>query len=259
MHRLALGCVVALLAVPAMAAQTRVRVTGVLAAPTGSLTGIPLAAGDRFSATFYLNLPEGSAAIAPLGGTGVGQAYYNTLPRVDIMLLTAGGNYAMNLRPGFKGSSVVYDNGTSAAGPLVDYSGISIGAVVVGGPTILPLLTTDLALPANAFPAFFSFGRFAVAPPGSPPGALPGLLTSTALPDYADFFGAPGALYTGNLTFRAGTITNPAQFSSLPSSNFAFNALQVTVLPEPGSWALLIAGFAAVGAAQRRVRVSRAV
>ncbi len=81
MRRLMIGCAIAVAAalsataLPADAATTRFSVTGVLDAPTGAALGLPLAAGDGFTATFTLADGAGPFPTAPLGGVGQASAF----------------------------------------------------------------------------------------------------------------------------------------------------------------------------------------
>lgn len=247
MHRMIFACAIAAaVALPAGAATTRFRVTGVLDAPTGAALGLPLAAGDGFTATFTLADGPGPFPTAPLGGVGQASAYTQTLRRLDIALNTATGLRTVSLKPGKFGNSFVYDNGFSVrTGGIIDYVGFIVP--VEGSSTgITNLFTTDLALAPGVFLANFSFGRVGAA----------NLVGSTALPDLATFYTAPGATFFSLFSFRSGTAFTAAQFNALPLSEVTVSGQQVTLLPEPGTWALLIGGFAATGIAARRRRAA---
>ncbi len=131
------------------------------------------------------------------------------------------------------------------AGSIVDYVGFIV-PVEIGAGGVAPLLATDLALPNNVFLANFSFGR--VGPPS--------LIGAAVLPDLQSFFGAPDATFFSLFSFRSGTAVNAAQFNALPLAEVTVSGQRVTVLPEPGTWALLVGGFAATGLATRRRRAA---
>lgn len=248
MRRWTIALPVALaLAAPA-AAETiaRLRVTGVLDAPTGVPLGLPLAAGDAFRATLVLSDAGPAFATPPLGGAGQAAVYSRSLRALDIVLGTADGPKTISFKPNRFGNGFVYNNGFSVrAGGLIDYVGFIVPAE--GGPGgITSAMTTDLALVPGVFLANFSFARV----------GQTGLINSTALPDFASFFGAPGATFFSLFSFRFGTASTVQQFNALPLAEVTVARQQVTVLPEPGSWVLMIAGFGAVGALSRRQRTA---
>lgn len=245
MRLLSIGCALAgMLAAanPAVAVTTRFRVTGILDAPTGAALGLPLAAGNGFNATFTLADGGQPQVTTPLGGQGQARLYAQTLRQLDIVLNTAAGAKHVRLKPGKTGNGLVYDNGFSVrTAGLIDYGGFVV-PVEGSASGIVPLLTADLALSPGVFLANFSFARV-----GSP-----GLLGSPALPDFASFFGVPGATYFGLFSFRSGTAFTAAQFNALPLAEVTITSAQVAVVPEPGTWALLVVGFGLIGTALRR-------
>ena len=234
-------------AAPAIAETiTRLRVTGVLDAPTGAALNLPLAAGNPFSATLVLGDSGNPQATAPLGGAGQASAYGQTLRSLDIRLTTAAGVKTVSLKPGRFGNGFVFNDGFSVrTGGLIDYVGVIV-PVEGSSSGIVGSLATDLTLAPGVFLANFSFAR--VGPTS--------LVNSTALPDFANFFGVPGATYFSLFSFRSGTAFSAAQFNALPLAEVTVGSQQVTVLPEPATWMLLIGGFGAVGAAARRHRAA---
>jgi hypothetical protein len=54
---------------------------------------------------------------------------------------------------------------------------------------------------------------------------------------------------TGGQSILGATFTNNPQINAFESASFS-----VTAVPEPGTWALMLLGFAAMGAAMRRSR-----
>ena len=91
---------------------------------------------------------------------------------------------------------------------------------------------------------------------------LPGLITSVDRPDLFTLFA--NSVETFTLTFRQGTATSGQLAAALPSNGFTvanrsiFLFLIEDAVPEPQSWAMLIAGFGIVGAAMRRRRAQAA-
>jgi len=72
----------------------------------------------------------------------------------------------------------------------------------------------------------------------------------------SEYKGGPSAIYKLNITdpLSSIAITTPAGFGGFSSATLYYT--DTPVVPEPASWALLIAGFGAVGFAMRRRRTA---
>jgi hypothetical protein len=190
----------------------------------------------------------GTPLSAP-GGVGAVKLYQNA---VSSLVLTTGSG-AIVQRPGAPGSVFVYDNVAGAPGTLLDQFTYTAGVDYAAG--FNPHLLTDLSLPEGSHVTSMAFGRIASAPSATPPT----LLTGTDFPDVAAIWQpVPSFLFTFDV--RQGTAGNSTELRALPVARFNVSQLQFSVVelqapggvPEPATWALLIAGFGLVGVAARR-------
>ena len=149
----------------------------------------------------------------------------------------------------------VFNDLRTPTGSRQDQVGVSLGTGFAASVALPPLLVDPL-LGDDLFVSNFFFGRTALGTDE----ALPTLVDSVVFPDLSAIF----QLGFTNMSFqlRAGTPTTPAELAALPAAFFSvpLNGLVVTrvddpgVIPEPGTWAMLIAGFGLIGTALRRQR-----
>jgi hypothetical protein len=69
---------------------------------------------------------------------------------------------------------------------------------------------------------------------------------------------APGDLFSGpasSPTFNLGTFTLSGGFTAGPAT-LTISQAAVAAVPEPGTWALMLIGFGAIGVSMRRRRVA---
>ncbi|WP_017666915.1 PEPxxWA-CTERM sorting domain-containing protein [Sandarakinorhabdus sp. AAP62] len=155
------------------------------------------------------------------------------------------------------GNIFLVDNG--GAGPSnpngrLDQATISSSARVPG------FLTTTydiLGLPGDIFLNSLAFGRTRVGDINN----LPTLVTDvTQRPDFPSFLLNPGGTNPFmSMQFRRGNPTAQTQIAALPVhsisvTNLQFFVEEITGVPEPSSWAMLIIGFGLTGATLRRRR-----
>ena len=133
-------------------------------------------------------------------------------------------------------------------------------AASLGPGGVIPPLVADPSLGADLFVATFFFGRSATGTDD----ALPSLVASVFDPDLAAIW----QIGLTSLTFqvRQGVPTTPLELSALPLAVFSvrLDRLEVLrldapgVIPEPATWAMLIAGFGLAGLWLRRRRAALA-
>ncbi len=142
---------------------------------------------------------------------------------------TFGNPYGMELSPTLTGSMTV-DNSLSGIAALIDFS------LTTGTRT-----WTENDIYQDAFPSLdeFVFDAF-------------GELTRFSLGDFLDGFGGSMGIYSNN-TFSVRETSSPFVFNAC-NGCVSFSR-SVTTVPEPGTFALLGFGLAAIGLARRRTRV----
>lgn len=270
-QRVALGLVPALvlsiaLAAPAAALQRfNVFMTGELV-PLGtpSVIGLPFGFGTTVTASWDIDVTAGTrVALPPLGGQGTAARFSGTVSNGFIALATDTEILLLGQNSLSEGNIFALDN--AAANPMnpalrFDQVTINDGASYDGtGPlptyTFLPIAGS---FGEDIHVSSVSFGRLEVLN-----GADPTLIDTTETIDPFSLwqFGFVGPQPLFGLTFRQGSATTPEGAALLPNSRFSIRTASVfltelptDIIPEPGSWAMLIAGFGLVGAAARRQR-----
>lgn len=242
-------------ATPAFAAKWQVQGTGRMfqSPPFGIepvLQGVPFNDAPVF---FALTIDDGVVPFDNMPPGGIGQSRTYPAAVTDFFLTIGSANIVRKATaPG--SLFILNDAGVSPTIRLDQLSYSESAQFSLG--VVSPWMETDATLPPNGFISGFNFGRSATttAP------AVPGLLTSVDFPPLdAVWQPHPTEMFL-TLEVRAGTPTTFSQYAQLPRARFTTAQLQFTVqrlddtpaVPEPGSWALLIAGFGLVGAAVRR-------
>ncbi|WP_243453772.1 PEPxxWA-CTERM sorting domain-containing protein [Sandaracinobacteroides saxicola] len=247
MRKVMLAAVLLTGAAQADAAAWLVTVQGFLNNGAGPVTGVPFG-GQYAQAGFIINGAVAPVTLPPIGGQGTATMYPFAVVGFGISV----GGYGVTATGNAMHSAFVYDNGAPPSlPPTLRFDQFSLSYGFSFGPGFLPHLATTAPLPADVFLSSFNFGRSVVAP-------APTLINGSAFPDLGAVF-APqqgvGTFFAFN--FRRGVPTSGAQVTTLPGVTFSMLNPQVQVtpislVPEPASWAMMIAGFGLVGAAARR-------
>jgi hypothetical protein len=248
------------------------------AAPAAAAQWVVLAGGTAFQSatnppgTTRLEVPALNGAMVQFGmlldtnapltvspGPGGFGAFGTYQDAVQILALQVGGvgfgPPALFPRPSLQ----VIDDSRTPAGTRQDQVSVSRGTSF-GPDGAIPALVADPALGDERFVSTYFFGRIETGTDDT----LPGLVSSVFDPDLAAIwqFG-PTRL---SFQIRQGTPTSPAELAALPVAFFtvSFDSLFVSrlddpaVVPEPATWALLIAGFGLVGGVLRHRRTAAA-
>jgi hypothetical protein len=254
--RAAVGFACLALSSPVWASQWIVTATGTaLQAPTNppGVTRIDVPQLQFQPVSFGLFIDSNVPLVVNPGPGGFGQ--FGTYQGAVSVFFLQVGPYIFE-RPAMVPTSFgVFNDLRTPTGIRQDQVSVSLGTGFAAGVALPPLLVDPL-LGDDLFVSNFFFGRIATGTDD----ALPTLVDSVAFPDLSSIF----ILGLTNMSFqlRAGNPTTPAELAALPAAFFSvpLNSLFVTrvdvpgAIPEPGTWAMLIAGFGLVGATLRRQR-----
>lgn len=258
------GMIVAIaltLAAPAAAAQRfDLVVTGTLAAapqPPGTtpVAGLNFAAGDSVSARWRVDTTNAAFfALPAIGGTGSAGAWTGIFSGGDIRIAGNGGANPIVLAqtPQSFGALVLVDNGNIGNGFRLDQIALNDGlSFATGSPTYGYSIN---GAPGGVFVNTINYARNAALP-----GANPALISSLALPDLFTQWQPTAVPLAFGLAFSSGAPLSQAELMAAPRSVFNVINQQARIeiaagVPEPASWAMLIAGFGLVGAVARRRR-----
>lgn len=246
------------LAAPATATQRfLVTVTGELSQiGPNNVAGLP-ANGAAVAARWEINLDAATqSSLPPLNGAGTGAIYRGAVRSATISITDPSLSLLLTLNSPAFGNIVACDNGTDMVGSPVHFDILQNNlAQGVEGTTpwyeVYNITSTVGAQPANLFLSTFNFGAFAFSV-----GSDPTFLTSV---DNIDPFSAWQPENSPQLNFSLGQGT-PGTFAAsqdVPRTQFTVINRQISftnLVPEPGTWAMLIAGFGLVGGAARRKR-----
>jgi hypothetical protein len=257
-------------AAPAAALQRfNVFVSGelVLQPSRNPIIGMPFGTGTTLVASWDVDLTKATrTALAPVGGTGTAANFGGVVSNGELALANDTTILLIDQNASSEGFIFAFDNATGPAAPppappppRFDQVTINDGAAY--GPDG-PAPTYDLIpiiglFPPDLFVSSVLFGRSQFGP------TEPTLIDTTETIDPFGLwqFGFPTPQPSFGLTLRQGSATTPAGAASLPFSTFTLrnasvfiSELPTDIVPEPGTWATMIAGFGLVGAAARRRR-----
>ena len=246
---------------PVMAAQQLITFTGTAGV---SPSGTPIAALQQFVGASVVGafLVDTAAAglqlTGPVGGQGEGALLTGAVLGGQINLIGTNGPVTLLRTGNDLGNIFTVNNGGVIGNPnnRIDQSGYSTGARLVSG-QLLKSYEILGNLPPDIFNSALFFGRTLQGPFTDPPA----MITDVTTRDFAGVLtGSLGTPLFLNIQFRQGDPTINGTFVGLPLQSVGVGNLQLTItniggtVPEPASWAMLIAGFGLVGAMQRRCR-----
>lgn len=241
-----------IIASPASATKFNIDLLGTLVQTNSPnpVAGLPFGTGSQFVGHWLIDFgPSTPIDIAAIGGTGQARLFSGAVTHGVIVV----GGAVLTQGPASLGNVLAINDGRILRPGLpalrLDQVGITDGVRFTPDFTLGYQAQSGLA--PNVFLRSLSFGRSSV----TVDPVTPGLISGVGQPDFFGLLNAGQPLFFG-VTFAMGSPTNPTQIASLPTSNFALTNMLVflTAVPEPGSWALLIAGFGLTGAMVRRRR-----
>lgn len=249
-----------IIAAPASAAKYLVTVQGTafaFAGPPGSTPIVEVSAlgGQSVFAAFEVDTALATfTPTPPAGGQGAAGVWRNSVQQGAIFI---GTNVALARSSNDFGNLFLINNGGSPSNPNTRLDQATInGSTRIFNGALIPSYNV-VGLPGDIFLNSFAFGRTRTGDINN----LPTLVTDvTQRPDFPSFLFAPGGTNPFmSLQFRRGNPTAPTQIAGLPVhslsvSNLTFQVQELTGVPEPSNWAMLIAGFGLTGAAMRRRR-----
>lgn len=227
------------------AAQTPTNPPGTTRLEVPSLHLQPLA----FS--FLVDDSVAGTPLSPPGGFGQARSYFGAVSDFTLAI----GSSNTTLAPG--GSSQILILNDVRGGTVtqrVDQLTFNTGVVFEAGVPTYPLLT-DATLPPNGFFSTMTFGRSELGTDVAPPQ----MLGSVDFPPLDQIWSSAPPTFL-SFQIRAGNPTSASALQALPLAVFNgislnFQVFQLaTAVPEPATWALLIAGFGLVGGQLRRQR-----
>ncbi len=193
----------------------------------------------------------------PVGGQGEGALLTGAVIGGQIDIFGTNGPVTLLRTGNDLGNIFTVNNGGVFTNPnnRIDQMGYSSGARLVSG-NLLKSYDILGNLAPDVFLGSLFFGRTLQGPFDNPPA----LVTDVTTRDFAGTLSGPlGNPLFLSMTFRQGDPLINGTFAGLASQSLSAGNLQLSVVniggvPEPTSWALLIAGFGLTGAALRRRR-----
>jgi hypothetical protein len=194
--------------------------------------------------------------VGPVGGQGEGALLTGAVIGGQVDLFGTNGPVTLLRTGNDPGNIFTVNNGGVPSNPN-NRTDQMLYSSVAGLPPGGLIKTYDIlgGLSPDVFISSLVFGRTQQGPFDNPPT----LITDVATRDFAGVLGGPvGSPLFLSITFRQGDPTINGNFSGLPFQAISAGNLQLSVInlggavPEPSSWAMLIAGFGLVGAAQRQ-------
>lgn len=261
MQRYLIGLVLAIvMASPAQAVRYRIDVVGTLIVPTspnpipGFFFGEGIGAGTAIGSWTVDFANAAPADQPPIGGEGQARIYRGAVTNGSLTVFGPS-SFAFTQNATSAGAIYVLNDAKPSPNlPNARLDQVSIADGAAFGPgTVTPSYTLEYGLAPDIYIRSLNFGRSAVNPGGNPT-----MIDSVGIPDFAALLSQPGGA-TGNnffgFTLARGPI-GPGGPGAVPFQNFSvgINNISITTLavPEPASWALLIAGFGIAGASLRR-------
>lgn len=220
--------------------------------PGNTLTGVPFA-NLPVLAAFVVTSAGNPVTLPPIGGTGSATRYDQSV--LDLVIQV--GPWTIGRTAASTRSVFVIDNASNPMNPALrtDQFSMSDGFSFVGS-SFFPHLTTDAPLADGVFLSSFKFARSHTLS-----GMEPDFIIGSGFPDLLGIYAPAGPDTRGfTFNFRQGNPTSPAEHAALPQVTFGVIGLEFaafelgSAIPEPGTWALLVAGFAMAGVAARRRR-----
>lgn len=254
---LALAGAFCLAAAPAAAASWLVLGSAIAVQTPSNPGGVPVLQGVPFhqqfmSFAFTIDDSVAGIDVASPGGVGEARLYPNAVTSFALSV----GPWTIMQTPAARGALFAINDGAAGSGGRIDQLIYSETTAFVPG--FQPAFMTDAPLPADAFVSGFVFGRSTVVQGGAPT-----LLGSAAIPPL-DQLWINGPTFL-SFDVRAGMPASQQALNALPLARFGASQLQFGVfrldapaVPEPATWAMMIAGFGLVGASLRRRRMAAA-
>ena len=252
------------LATPAMAVRFELVAIGQLAANQANnpVLGLPFGTNDQVFARWTIDIDAATSLdlTPPLDpATGQSRVWLGAVSGGEIVISSGFGTTYLTQNANSAGSIGMLNDARSGGNVNTRLDQVLLSDGVSYG-TNGVTQRYDLSGPAasDLFLSSVAFGR--VQSTTFP--LLPGLITSVDRPDLFTLFANSVELFS--LTFRQGTATTPQLAAALPTSGFTVINRSIFLIPfedavpEPQSWAMLIAGFGIVGAAMRRRRAQAA-
>jgi hypothetical protein len=266
----AAGAVVLSVSAPALAQRYFITVSGgLLLAPSPTpLAELAQFNNQSFFASFVVDTRSAVfRATGPLGGHGDSGSWDGSGSDGFVALFAPAGTVSLVQRASDPGGLFLGNDVGVPANPngRLDQATLTSGATAGPGGVQRAYdifnSTGFSGLPADIFLSSLSFGRTQL----TQLPALPSLLSDLSRPDFPALLNAPGTPAFLSMRFRRGTATTGAELLALPaqtlsSTGLSFGVVQLPdvpgAVPEPASWAMLIAGFGLIGAVLRRRRAA---
>jgi PEP-CTERM motif len=231
-----------------------------------SFSATPIAALQQFQGASVVGafLIDTAPALlqvgGPVGGQGESARLNGAILSGQIDLFGTNGPVSLLRTGNDPGNIFTVNNGGVGGNPnnRIDQMGYSTGAGFAGGTLFTPYDLFGGILPPDLFLGSLFFGRTLQGPFDNPPA----LITDVTTRDFAGALTGPvGNPLLMSLVFRQGDPRINGTLTGLPLQSVAVGNIQLRIInleapsvPEPASWAMLIAGFGLVGATLRRRR-----
>jgi hypothetical protein len=248
-------------AAPASATRFDVLAVGTLLqspAPNQTLDGLPFGTGSGVIGRWTVDIRAGTpSAVTPPGTPTTGEAKLipGSVRNGFIAIQSSAGDIFLSQSGASLGALYALNNVAGGPGRRLDQLTLTDGTRATPAGLVFGYTNNSGGfLPPGVFLGSVAFGRVASGSVDAPPVLL------TSLDNLDPFTLWQTGPYVFGLNFRSGTATTQAEYLALPVRSF--NVINTSVfltpladVPEPATWAMLIAGFGLVGAAARRRRM----